>query len=70
MFVLSVGSISPMISCSVTVIKDKFPSVKRWQAVTSVTMCGFLVSLLYITPVSFICTNTSIQMLNEINYLN
>ncbi|XP_077294962.1 sodium-dependent nutrient amino acid transporter 1-like [Arctopsyche grandis] len=50
MFVLSVGSISPMISCSVTVIKDKFPSVKRWQAVTGVTICGFLASLLYITP--------------------
>lgn len=52
LFVLAIGSIAAMVSCTVTVIRDRFPYIKRWQAVTAVTACGYSVALLYLTPVS------------------
>ncbi|XP_077293803.1 sodium-dependent nutrient amino acid transporter 1-like [Arctopsyche grandis] len=50
LFTLAIGSIAAMVSCTVTVIRDRFPCIKRWQAVTAVTVCGYSVALLYLTP--------------------
>lgn len=52
MYVLAVGSISGMVSCSVTVITDRFPRIMRWQAVTTMCLLGFCVAIVYLTPVS------------------
>lgn len=53
LFVLGVGSNVAMTSCVMTVIRDKFPKVKLWQAAMGTATVGFLIGLVYMTPVSF-----------------
>jgi solute carrier family 6 amino acid transporter-like protein 5/7/9/14 len=53
-FVLGVGSIISMTNCVMTVIRDKFPHIKNWQAALGVTLLGFSVGIVYVTPVSYL----------------
>jgi solute carrier family 6 amino acid transporter-like protein 5/7/9/14 len=52
-FVLGVGSLIAMTSCVMTVIRDKFPSVKNWQVGLFVSLAGFSLGIIYVTPVIF-----------------
>lgn len=52
LFVLGVGSNVAMTSCVMTVIRDQFPKVRLWQAALIVATSGFLIGLVYTTPVS------------------
>lgn len=52
LFVLGVGSNVAMASCVMTVICDQFPKVRLWQAACGVACVGFLIGLIYMTPVS------------------
>ncbi|XP_033160464.1 sodium-dependent nutrient amino acid transporter 1 isoform X2 [Drosophila mauritiana] len=50
LFMLGVGSNVGMVSCIMTVLKDQFAHVKLWIIVVSLSVIGFLVGLIYITP--------------------
>nr|AAO39513.1 RE33779p [Drosophila melanogaster] len=50
LFMLGVGSNVGMVSCIMTVLKDQFVNVKLWIIVVSLSVIGFLVGLIYITP--------------------
>ncbi|EDW93063.1 sodium-dependent nutrient amino acid transporter 1 isoform X2 [Drosophila yakuba] len=50
LFMLGVGSNVGMVSCIMTVLKDQFVNVKLWIIVVSISVIGFLVGLIYITP--------------------
>lgn len=52
LFVLGIGSNVGLATCLFTVLKDKFPTLKRWQIVIPLTMTEFLIGLMYTTPVS------------------
>lgn len=51
LFVLGIGSNVAMTSCTMTVITDQFPKVKLWQGSIGVAIAGFLIGLVYTTPV-------------------
>lgn len=51
LFVLGIGSNIAMCSCLTTAILDQFPKWKPWIVVVCVATVGFLIGLLYITPV-------------------
>ncbi|XP_055904335.1 sodium-dependent nutrient amino acid transporter 1-like [Eupeodes corollae] len=50
LFVLGLGSNVGIVSCLLTVTKDQFPNVKQWAIVGVISVCGFCIGLLYITP--------------------
>jgi solute carrier family 6 amino acid transporter-like protein 5/7/9/14 len=50
LFVLGMGSVVAMISCAMTVIRDKFPKIKNWHAALLVSTVGFCIGLVYVTP--------------------
>lgn len=52
LFVLGIGSNIAMCSCIITAIRDQFPSLKAAHAAIGVATVGFLIGLVYITPVS------------------
>lgn len=52
LFVLGIGSNLGLATCLFTVLKDKFPHMKRWQIVIPLTVVEFLLGLMYTTPVS------------------
>jgi solute carrier family 6 amino acid transporter-like protein 5/7/9/14 len=52
LFVLGVGSLIALKGCAFTVILDAFPHLKTWQVSLFTAVLGFLVGLVYITPVS------------------
>lgn len=52
MFVLGVGSAVALCGAIFCILCDHFPNVKHWQLVFVVSVFGFLVSLVYVTPVS------------------
>lgn len=52
LFVLGVGSLVALQGCVFTVIMDNFPSLKAWQVSLGTAVAGFLVGLIYVTPVS------------------
>lgn len=52
LFVLGIGSNIAMCSCIITAIRDQFPSVKASHAALGVAFAGFLIGLVYITPVN------------------
>lgn len=57
LFVLGVGSLVALQGCCNVVIMDAFPSLKAWQVSTGTAIAGFLVGLVYVTPV---CNDTFI----------
>ncbi|XP_017000599.3 sodium-dependent nutrient amino acid transporter 1 [Drosophila takahashii] len=50
LFMLGVGSNVGMVSCIMTVLKDQFVNIKLWIIVVCLSLIGFLVGLIYITP--------------------
>lgn len=50
LFMLGVGSNVGMVSCIMTVLKDQFVNLKLWMIVVGLSLIGFLVGLVYITP--------------------
>ena len=52
LFVLGVGSLIALKGCAFTVILDAFPHLKTWHVSFCTAVVGFLVGLVYITPVS------------------
>lgn len=52
MFVLGVGSAVALCGAIFCILCDHFPNTKHWQLVFIVSVFGFLISLVYVTPVS------------------
>ncbi|KAH8380522.1 hypothetical protein KR009_011178, partial [Drosophila setifemur] len=50
LFMLGVGSNVGMVSCIMTVLKDQFVNWKLWIIVMCLSLIGFVVGLVYITP--------------------
>lgn len=51
LFVLGVGSIVALHCTIVTVICDQFKSLRYWKVALLTSICGFLASIIYVTPV-------------------
>ena len=52
LFTLGVGSATALSGGVITILREEFPSVTQMQATSVVSLLGFLVGLVYITPVS------------------
>lgn len=52
LFVLGVGSLVALKACAFTVIMDAFPDLKIWHVSSATALGGFLIGLVYVTPVS------------------
>uniref|UniRef100_A0A1I8Q5G3 Transporter n=1 Tax=Stomoxys calcitrans TaxID=35570 RepID=A0A1I8Q5G3_STOCA len=50
LLVLGVGSNVGMVSCVMTVIKDRFPRIPHWMLATVVSLIGFTCGIVYMTP--------------------
>ncbi|KAK9300398.1 hypothetical protein QLX08_006929 [Tetragonisca angustula] len=50
MFVLGVGSAVALSSAVFTILSDHFPNVAHWKLVLLLSIFGFVVSLVYVTP--------------------
>lgn len=53
LFVLGIGSLVALHGSVNTVILDNFPSLKNWQVSAGTALMGFLIGLVYVTPVSY-----------------
>lgn len=56
LFVLGIGSIVALQSTIVTIICDQFKSWKYWKVALVTSICGFLMGLVYVTPVRLACS--------------
>lgn len=52
LFLLGIGSLVAMTSCATALVKDRFTSVKNWQASLGFAIFGIISSSVYLTPVS------------------
>ncbi|XP_037946222.1 sodium-dependent nutrient amino acid transporter 1-like isoform X2 [Teleopsis dalmanni] len=50
LFILGIGSIIAMTSCTVTSIRDHFPKIKQWQCALGIAIISFIIGLAYVTP--------------------
>lgn len=50
LFVLGIGSNIGMASCVMTVIRDRFPLLKHWLVALIISIIGFCIGLIYLTP--------------------
>uniref|UniRef100_A0A1B0B7D6 Transporter n=1 Tax=Glossina palpalis gambiensis TaxID=67801 RepID=A0A1B0B7D6_9MUSC len=50
LFILGVGSTVGMGSCIIRVVKDRFPLISNWSLSVSLSVIGFMCSLVYMTP--------------------
>lgn len=50
LFVLGIGSNLAMTQCIMTVIIDAFPKWKHWKVAIGISLSGFLIGLVYVTP--------------------
>ena len=53
LFTLGVGSAVSLTGCVITIICDAFPKWKRWIVTLIISCAGFLLGLVYVTPVQF-----------------
>ena len=53
LFTLGIGSAVSLTGCVITIICDAFPNWKRWMVTVSICIAGFLLGLIYVTPVQF-----------------
>lgn len=51
LFVLGIGSNIAMCTCLITILRDRFKTLKAWQAAIGLSTVGFLFGLAYVTPV-------------------
>lgn len=49
---LGIGTAIAIVNGIVTVVCDEFTNFKRFWVTSAVCVCGFLVGLIYVTPVS------------------
>lgn len=52
LFVLGIGSVIALQSALVTVICDQFTRITYWKVALGTSICGFLVGIIYVTPVN------------------
>lgn len=52
LYTLGIGSAVALASAVITVICDQFPRFKYWMVTLAICAIGFLVGLVYVTPVS------------------
>lgn len=52
LYVLGIGSLVALQGCVNTVFKDAFPNLEMWKISGLTSIAGFLIGLMYITPVS------------------
>jgi len=52
LYTLGIGSAVALAAAVITVICDQFPQFKYWMVTLAICSSGFLVGLIYITPVS------------------
>lgn len=52
LFVLGVGSLVALVGCAFTVINDAFPKLNILHVSFGTALVGFLIGLVYTTPVS------------------
>lgn len=50
LLVLGIGSNIGMASCVITVIKDQFNFLPHWVLATGISVTGFLLGIVYMTP--------------------
>lgn len=50
LFVLGIGSNVGLATCLFTVLKDRFPHLKRWQIVIPLAITEFFIGIMYTTP--------------------
>ncbi|XP_043234773.1 sodium-dependent nutrient amino acid transporter 1-like isoform X1 [Amphibalanus amphitrite] len=50
LFTLGVGSATALTGCVITIIREDFPRIQQWQAAGIVSVLGFLLGLIYVTP--------------------
>jgi solute carrier family 6 (neurotransmitter transporter, glycine) member 5/9 len=63
LYTLGIGSAISLVGAVITVYCDQFPTHKRWLVTLVVSIGGFLVGLVYITPVS--CLIKTIDLVNN-----
>lgn len=51
LFVLGVGSLVALQGCMFTVFMDAFPKFRVWHVSLAAAVGGFLIGLMYVTPV-------------------
>jgi len=51
LFTLGIGSAVSLTGCVITVVCDAFPTWKRWSVTLVICSVGFLLGLVYVTPV-------------------
>lgn len=61
LFVLGIGSNIAMCTCIITIIRDKFKWMPAWLAAVGLATVGFLIGLIYVTPVNMF--NATINIL-------
>jgi ABC-type Fe3+-siderophore transport system permease subunit len=52
LYTLGIGSAVALAAAVITVICDQFPQFRYWMVTLAICSAGFLVGLIYITPVS------------------
>ena len=57
LFMLGIGSNIAMMSCIMTVIRDRFKKVKNWQAAGVIAVLGVALGSIYVTPVRIYSIN-------------
>ena len=50
LFVLGIGSNVGMASCVMTVIRDRFLHIKHWIVAVMISLAGFGIGIIYLTP--------------------
>lgn len=52
LYLLGIGSNVAMMSCLMTVVRDRFKKVKNWHAALTIAILGTILGSVYMTPVS------------------
>lgn len=68
LFVLGVGSLVALVGCAFTVVMDTFPTLRIWHVSLSACTLGFVIGLVYTTPVSVSKMCTLFLTLFKISY--
>ena len=65
LFMLGIGSNIAMMSCIMTVIRDRFTKVKNWHAAFALAVLGVALGSIYVTPVSLLLIKTYHGLCND-----
>lgn len=67
LYLLGIGSNVAMMSCIMTVVRDRFKKVKNWHAALIIAILGTCLGSVYMTPVSFFNLSKFIMKLGTKN---